>query len=159
MQIRSTIFATALLLAACTAQQEEAAPAEQAPPQESVDQVTAAMEAVYVGFADAFLTGEVAEMVQASYTPDAKLHPPESGPVEGHEAITAAIAGMVEAGIKITAAPDYVEVFGDAAFEYGIGELTMPDGAVAHLAYVVLWKKHDGTWKMHRDFISGTIPS
>ena len=48
-----------------------------------------------------------------------------------------------------------LEVSGDTAFEVGEATLTLePEGGEAmtqSLKYIVVWKKKDGTWKLHWD--------
>ena len=157
MRIITTVVLT-LLFASCAGADEQSTYEAPVPVPASADQVTAAIEAAYARMLDGMVSGDVSGMVDALYTPDARFHPPQSSPVEGHEAIAAAFSAILDTGLTVSPSPVYVDVFGDVAFEYGIAEITTPDGETIRDTYVVLWKKVDGSWMMHRDFVSGSTP-
>ena len=154
MRIPTCIVIAAFLLTSC-AEVRNHAPAEL---QDSAEEVTAVIQSTYVEMIEDMAAGNIAEMVQRTYTPDAIFHPPQASPAEGHDAIATAFSHILESGIKISPSPVYINVFGDVALEYGTGEITTPDGQVIVDTYIVLWKKSEGVWKMHRDFVSGTKP-
>ena len=47
-----------------------------------------------------------------------------------------------------------LELAGDTAYEVGEAALTLSSGATA-VKYVVVWKKVDGQWRLHRDIWNG----
>lgn len=158
MRFITSAFVLAMLLASCAGADEQSTYEAPVPAPESADQVTAAIEAAYVRMVDGMASGDVSGMVSALYTPDARFHPPQASPVEGREAIAAAFSAILDSGLRVSPSPVYVDVFGDVAFEYGVGEITTPDGEAIRDTYIVLWKKVDGRWMIHRDFVSGSTP-
>jgi ketosteroid isomerase-like protein len=48
-----------------------------------------------------------------------------------------------------------VEASGDLASETGIVEIVANDGPVAKERYVVVWKRSESRWKLHRDVCNG----
>ena len=87
------------------------------------------------------------------YTRDGVCLPPDAGMVKGRDAIKAMWgAAIAEMGVK-TVKLDTVdlEISGDTACEIGEATLGLADGAQAVVKYVVVWKKEDGAWKLHRD--------
>ena len=55
-----------------------------------------------------------------------------------------------------------LEVWGDENFitEEGLFEVTLKDGKQADKGkYIVLWKKEDGNWKLHRDMSNTDLPA
>lgn len=87
------------------------------------------------------------------YTADAQLLPPGAPLVEGHAAIeqywTAGI-GAGAGGLKLVSGE--VRDWDDEAYEVGTYTIALDDGTVADTGkYIVLWKRVDGEWKLHRD--------
>ena len=90
------------------------------------------------------------------YTGDAKLFPPGSEIISGHNAIEAywkPAPGVVITHHKIT--PEKIVVEGETAYDYGYYEGTTQtkNGGETHWRgkYVVVWKKVKGNWLMHLD--------
>ncbi len=158
MRIVASALIITLFLASCAGTDDRSTVEEPVAAPESAEEVTAAIEAAYVRMVDGMASGDVSGMVQTLYTPDARFHPPLAGPVEGRDAIAATLSAVLDTGVRISPSPVHVDVFGDVAFEYGIGEITEPNGEVDRGTYVVLWKKVDGNWMIHRDFVSGSTP-
>ena len=94
------------------------------------------------------------------YTMDAKFMSPNNTSAEGRAAITTAVAGIFNAGItgiKLTSR----EIWGDeqSITEEGTFELNTKDGTIVDKGkYLVLWKKEDGKWKLHRDMFNSNMP-
>jgi ketosteroid isomerase-like protein len=91
------------------------------------------------------------------HLPDARQFPPNAPPVVGTEAIRAAWQSMADTdGLKLEWEPTNVTVSsgGDMAYDYGRGTLTNPDGKASPVRSVVIWERHDGTWKVAVDMFS-----
>lgn len=105
--------------------------------------------------------GDSVGLATNSYTIDAKFMAPNSPAAEGRPAIISAIAGIFKSGItgaKLTTK----EIWGDekAITEEGSFELNIKDGTVVEKGkYLVLWKKEDGKWKLHRDAFNSNMPA
>jgi uncharacterized protein (TIGR02246 family) len=104
-------------------------------------------------FGEAFASGDSAA-VAARYTVDGSVLPPNGAVATGPEALAAFWGAVRASGIaRATVTTD--EVFytgGDVASEVGHVQLALADGTIADEAkYVVIWKKTDAGWRMHRD--------
>ncbi|MFQ5889018.1 MAG: YybH family protein [Gemmatimonadota bacterium] len=97
--------------------------------------------------------------IAALYTDDAMLLPPGSEPIEGREAIQAFWQSAVESGSQAELKMGEVEDFGETAIEVrGSYVVTGADGAhLDHGKYIVVWKKVDGSWKLHRDIWNSSM--
>jgi ketosteroid isomerase-like protein len=99
--------------------------------------------------------------IASLYTGTAKLFPPNSKVVSGQKAIKEYWKGAIDSGfkaIKLTSVE--VEAHGDTAYE--VGKYTVPGEAGKVLDagdYVILWKRANGQWKMHRDIWTTNTPS
>jgi ketosteroid isomerase-like protein len=86
------------------------------------------------------------------YTVDAIAMPPDGPFVKGRQNIerlwNSAIQQMGLKNIRLDTLD--VEVVGDAAYEVGEGVLNLASSD-ATVKYVVVWKKVDGSWRLHRD--------
>ena len=117
----------------------------------TIDQI----KAVNGAFMDAFKRGDAAG-VAANYTPEARLLPPDSPVLNGPEAIRAFWQGAMNMGIK-QAQLETVDVDsrGDLAYEIGRYTLSIepPSGQKTTAAgkYLVVWRKSNGSWKLHVD--------
>lgn len=97
--------------------------------------------------------GELAEVL---YTKDAKFYPPNGGMVEGTEGVTKAFTGLIDAGLVIEPEAQEVEIFGNNAYEYGIGTVYNTEGKkIREERYVCIWKNIYGDWKIYRDLVQG----
>lgn len=91
------------------------------------------------------------------YTPDAIALPPDGPVVKGRDNIKQ-LWGMVvnQMGLKDVKLETLdLQIAGDTAYEVGEATLSLePTGGKATMAvakYVVVWKKVDGQWRLHRD--------
>ncbi len=115
------------------------------------DEVRESIEATNRAFAAAFLRGD-ADAVAGLYTIDAQLIPPGAEVVSGRAAIAAFWKGAIEAGLTdIVLEAQEVESAGDLAYEIGSVKLVAPDGSVSRDRYLVVWKRENGKWRLHRD--------
>jgi ketosteroid isomerase-like protein len=105
--------------------------------------------------------GDSVGLAANCYTIDANVLNPNSPAVEGRKAIESFMSGIIKAGItgiKLTTK----EVWGDenTLTEQGTFALNIKDGTVVENAkYLVLWKKEDGKWKLHRDCFNSDTPA
>lgn len=94
------------------------------------------------------------------YTKDAKLMSPNSDIISGREALVSAFSSIFKSGItgiKLTT----TEIWGDenTITEEGAMQLKIKDGTVVEKGkYLVIWKKEDGKWKLHRDCYNSNLP-
>jgi ketosteroid isomerase-like protein len=87
------------------------------------------------------------------YTAHARALPPGAPMVEGRDQIKSfwrqAIASL---GLKsATLATVDAQAVGDSVIEIGRADLTVEDGQILTVKYVVHWKQEDGTWKWNID--------
>lgn len=102
-----------------------------------------------------------AEGMAELYTEDGQLLPPGSDVVSGRDDIAAFWQGLFDMGVA-TAQLETVEleVHGETAVE--VGRFTLGDadgGTVDHGTFVVVWKREDGAWKLHRDVWNSNVPA
>jgi uncharacterized protein (TIGR02246 family) len=115
------------------------------------DEVRDAVEAGNRAFITAFLRAD-AKAVAGLYTADAQVIAPGSPVARGRPAIGAFWQKSIDSGIKgITLETAEVESAGDLAYEIGIVGLIAKDGTVSNARYLVIWKRTDGKWLLHRD--------
>jgi len=115
------------------------------------DQAREAIESNNRAFAAALLRGD-SEAVAELYTADAELLPPGGGAVAGRAAIAAFWKGAIDAGVKdLVLEAKQVESAGDFAYEIGEVRIVANDGQVSEDRYLVVWKRENGKWQLHRD--------
>jgi uncharacterized protein (TIGR02246 family) len=115
------------------------------------DDVRDAVEAGNRAFVAAFLRGD-ATAVASLYTREAQVVAPGSPAASGRPAIAAFWQKSIDSGVKgITLETAEVESAGDLAFESGTVRLVAQDGTTNEARYIVVWRRIDGTWMLHRD--------
>lgn len=115
------------------------------------DEVRDAVEAGNRAFVSAFLRGDSIG-VSGLYTVDAQVIAPGSAVAKGRPAIAAFWQKSIDSGIKDVALETAeVESDGALAYETGNVRLVAADGSVSRARYVVIWKRIDGKWLLHRD--------
>ncbi len=89
----------------------------------------------------------------ALYTEDGQALPPGGDIAHGQAAIGAVWQGVFDAGLKEAHLETReVEGFDDTAYEVGAYTLLRAGGQVADRGkYIVIWKRVDGQWRLHRD--------
>ena len=66
---------------------------------------------------------------------------------------------MIDSGIKVKLEIIEVEAQGNLAYEVGNAPVFSSDGQqIDYSKYIVVWKKIDNTWKMHRDIYNSNNP-
>ena len=116
----------------------------------------AAIDANNRAFERAVETGNV-DAIAALLAPDIISLPPDSPIVAGHEAVKQLWASAIKeygmTSFRITT--DTLDVVGDVATEVGRATMTMaPPGGeseTATIKYLVVWKRLNGKWLLHRD--------
>jgi uncharacterized protein (TIGR02246 family) len=135
------------------------APSEPAPP--SADDVRAAIEEQNAKFGEAVRAGDTAA-IGALYSEDGAVLPPNAAKVSGRAAVAAFWGDVVAAGIgsAVLTTEEVAFTGGDIATEVGSALLSAKDGSVADEAkYVVVWKRVDGAWLLHRDIWNSNRPA
>jgi uncharacterized protein (TIGR02246 family) len=91
--------------------------------------------------------------IAALYTEDGQLLPPATTTITGRQGIAAYWQGAIGAGVKsATLKTTEAECHDDTAHEVGEYRLMTADGKVIDAGkYIVLWKRVEGQWKLHRD--------
>lgn len=119
-----------------------------------------AIEEANAAFAAAYAKGN-AKAVAEMYTEKARLLPPNAKVVEGRKAIEEFWKGVMDAGTKaIELKTVEVESFGDTILEQGTATLLGKDNVVLDNGkYLVVWKRVDGKWKLHRDCWNSSEPA
>lgn len=142
------------IIMACNSKNENKTAFDLASAQKEINESNRAFEG-YVS------KGDSVGLATNLYTIDAKFMNPNSPSAEGRAAIISAISGIFKSGItgiKLTSK----EIWGDenALTEEGAFQLNIKDGTVVESGkYLVLWKKEDGKWKLHRDMFSSDAPA
>lgn len=94
------------------------------------------------------------------YTDDGMLLPTGADFMTGKEEIAAFWKGAMDMGIK-TAKLEIIELDqqGDTVIDVGRYSLMGADGQeLDHGKYLVVWKRVDDGWKMHRDIFNSSVP-
>ena len=101
-----------------------------------------------------------AEAMAALYTQDAKLLPPNSDFVVGNEAVKNFWGGLFTAGAD-EAILETLEVFGTGSTASEVGTFVIKSNGVEldHGKYVVVWKKVQGKFYLHRDCWNSSNPA
>ena len=103
-------------------------------------------------FEDAARKGDL-DRLASLYTPDAMALPPDGALVRGRDGIKqmwGAIASQI--GLKDVALHTLdLELAGDTAHEVGEATLQTERHGTVVVKFVVVWKRVDGHWRLHRD--------
>jgi len=109
------------------------------------------ISAVNRQFEDAARKGDL-DRLASLYTPDAIALPPDGPVVKGREAIKQMWGAVAQQmGLKeVRLQTLEFEQAGDTGYEVGEATLALASGT-AVAKFVVVWKKVDGQWRLHRD--------
>ena len=122
------------------------------------------MSASEIAAANAALCAAIAagdaEAAAACYTPDGAFLLPAMEALAGREAIAGFFAGAFANGITgLDLVTDELEFLGDTAWEGGRYTLHAGDTVADHGKFIVVWKRQDGAWLLHRDIVSTNVPA
>lgn len=109
-------------------------------------------------FMDTFRSGDAAGMA-ALYTENGMVLPPNDSFIEGREHIQRFWQGVMDKGVKsVELRIREVEQLGDTAYEVSRATLALENGQVIDQSkYVVVWKRQNGEWKLHRDIFNSNL--
>ena len=111
-------------------------------------------------FMDAFADGD-AEKVAGFYTANCRFLPDNSHPVDGRANVQELLQSMMDGGVSsIELITWEVEDCGDTAVE--VGRVVMRGGDDEILddgKFIVIWKKENDGWRLHRDIVNSSLPS
>ena len=101
-----------------------------------------------------------ADAMAALYTQDAKLMPPNGDFIEGNAAVGAFWGSMFDAGFDGLTI-ETLEVYGNGnnVAEVGLWTLTLNGEEVDNGKFIVIWKKLQGKWYVHRDCFNSNNPA
>ena len=107
-----------------------------------------------------FAGGDASAMA-AMYTENGQLLPSNSEFITGREQIASFWQQVMDMGITTLELQTLeVEGFGETASEVGRYKLGGDAGEILDQGkYVVVWKKEDGQWKLHRDIWNTNLPA
>ena len=117
------------------------------------------IEAANVQLTELLAKGDSVGMA-ASYSSDGAFMGSNSPSLKGKENIASFWGGFIRTGFGVSLTT--LEVWGDENFitEEGLFEIKAKDGAVVDKGkYIVIWKKEDGKWKLHRDMSNSDLPA
>ena len=117
------------------------------------------MEAGHEAFMAAFNRGDAAGLA-ALYTEDGQLLPPFAGFVTGRPAVQAYWQGLMDRGIEsMRLITDELEEHGDTGIDVGRYQLFAGGNQeVDQGKYIVILKRVDGQWLLHRDIFNSSNP-
>lgn len=123
-------------------------------------QLRSEIEAANGKFMDTVSNGDAAGLA-GLYTDDGAVMPSNADFVKGGEAIQGFFQTLIGMGIQeITLESSEVEGYGDTAIEVGTYALKGAEGQVLDKGkYIVIWKKVEGEWKLHRDIFNSSMPA
>jgi ketosteroid isomerase-like protein len=94
------------------------------------------------------------------YSKEGKLMINNMPSITGKENIASFWSGFTKMGADLSLTT--IEIWGDENYitEEGLLEIKLKDGKIADKGkYVVVWKKEDGKWKLHRDLSNSDLPA
>lgn len=117
------------------------------------------IESANAQFVSAFKRGDAAGIANL-YTAEAQLLPANSDFVRGTAAIRTFWQRVIDMGLKGASLETIeLEAHGETAIEIGRYRLLAADEAVADQGkYIVVWKRDNGKWKLHRDIWTTSQP-
>ena len=118
------------------------------------------INAVIRDFVTAFSNSDAAGVAKL-YCEHAQLIPPNSPPLQGHDAIQSFVQSAMDAGIaEVELETKELDIYGSVANEVGSYIFKDKDGAQKDAgSYVVIWQFVNGKWCLYRDILSSDIPN
>jgi len=101
-----------------------------------------------------------AEAIAALYTKNAEALPPNAPAVTGRKAIRKLWQEALDGGIKgLKLRTKEVDDLGNLADEEGRYTVLGADGKpLGNGKYIVIWRREDGVWRLHRDIWNSDAP-
>jgi uncharacterized protein (TIGR02246 family) len=111
-------------------------------------------------FMDAFSAGD-AEKVAGFYTSNCRFLPDNGDPVDGRARVQELLQSMMDGGVSSVELITWeVEDCGDTAIE--VGRVLMrgdADELIDDGKFIVIWKKEEDGWRLHRDIVNSSLPA
>jgi uncharacterized protein (TIGR02246 family) len=111
-------------------------------------------------FMNAFSAGD-AEKVAGFYTANCRFLPDNGDPVDGRANVQELLQSMMDGGVSSVELITWeVEDCGDTAIE--VGRVIMrgdADELIDDGKFIVIWKKEEGGWRLHRDIVNSSLPA
>jgi uncharacterized protein (TIGR02246 family) len=123
-------------------------------------EVRGAIATANENFMAAVRKGDAAGLA-ALYTENGQVLPPNGDFVTGRQAVQMFWQAVMDMGIK-EAQLEILEVegHGDTAIEVSTFTLQGEGGQVLDKGkYIVIWKREEGQWKLHRDIFNSSMPA
>ena len=94
------------------------------------------------------------------YTEDGQVLPPNSEILEGREAIAQVWQGAIDAGVVgVMLEISEVHESEDSVYEVSRYQMLSADAQIIdHGKYIIIWKKVDDAWFIHRDIWNSSVP-
>ena len=124
---------------------------------DTTEEARAAIDIANAAFMAGISAGDAAA-VAALFTDDAQQFPPNSPMITGREAIQEALQNVINGGFNLQLEAVEVEGHGDTAHEVGKYTMIFDGESVDEGKYIVIWKKVDGQWQLHRDIFNSNNP-
>jgi ketosteroid isomerase-like protein len=106
-------------------------------------------------FVEAHIKGD-AKTIAGQYSKDAQCLWEDEPIFSGRENIEAAWKKLIgDGGRKADVKTLEVQEAGDWAYEVGAFIITEKDDVIYDGKYIIVWKKEDGQWRIHRDIGNG----
>jgi len=101
------------------------------------------------------------DKLMSLYTEDASFIAPNSDFFKGRDEIRGFFQAVLDLGIKeIELSTNEIDLQGNTAIEVGTYALLVDGGVQAdHGKFMVVWKKTNGEWQLHRDMINTSMPA
>lgn len=108
---------------------------------------------------ETFKRGDI-DAVSNLYTKNGEFLAPNAKPFKGKEQIKSFMQATMDAGVKeLKLETRELEQHGETAIEIGNAKLYGENGQLLDDAkFIVIWKKEDGEWKLHRDMFNSNMP-
>ena len=111
-------------------------------------------------FMNAFSAGD-AEKVAGFYTANCRFLPDNGDPVDGRANVQELLQSMMDGGVSSVELITWeVEDCGDTAVE--VGRVIMrgdADELIDDGKFIVIWKKEEDGWRLHRDIVNSSLPA
>jgi uncharacterized protein (TIGR02246 family) len=119
------------------------------------DEIIAANEV----FMTAFKHGDAAALAKL-YTDDGQVLPPNNDIVSGRDNLRGFWSAVMDMGVKeAKLETNEVDELGDTAVEVSTFKMFGGDDQLLDQGkYIVVWKKIDGRWLLHRDIFNSSMP-